>query len=107
MGPFFLKKGREMPGCGRASIADMKRVELAILQCVSKDAAANDGICTLSRHEIAERVYVSEFRVRTALVRLRNAEELVVKPRFGEKGAQLANGIAITEKGVARLKEQQ
>ncbi len=91
---------------GRASVADMRRVELAILLRVMRDQQATGEPSVLSRRELAEAVGVSEFRIRTALCRLRDGECVKTVARYAETGAQLSNALEITAKGIQRLEDE-
>ncbi len=88
-----------MAGKGRASVDDMKRVEVLVLLEIAENAKTADGLCELSRKELAERVDVSPYRARAALDRL-NGEGLVeLVSRYNDDGGQLANGMAVTDRG--------
>lgn len=88
-----------MAGKGRASVADMARVELAILRNI--DAAAKKGDSTgFSRAWLAKRVGVSEWRIHSAISRLAEAGLLEQEVRFTDAGAQLPNTYTITDMGL-------
>ncbi len=91
---------------GRASVADMRRVEQAILLRVLRDQQSSGQPSVLSRHELSLAVGVSEFRIRTALSRLKVGGYIEMAPRFGERGAQLSNAMNVTEKGRRRLEDE-
>ena len=87
-----------MAGKGRASVDDMKRVEVLVL--IEVEAHCEDGgTFVLSRKELAQKLGVSPYRARAALDRLceRGLVELV--PRFDGDGGQLSNGCRLTEYG--------
>lgn len=94
-----------MANGGRASVADMRRVEQAILLRVLRDQQSTGRPSVLSRHELSLAVGVSEFRIRTALGRLKVGGYIEMTSRFGERGAQLSNAMSVTEKGRKRLEE--
>lgn len=88
-----------MAGKGRASVADMARVELAILRNI--DAAAKKGDSAgFSRAWLAKRVGVSEWRIHSAISRLAEAGLLEQEVRFTDAGAQLPNTYTITDMGL-------
>ncbi len=87
-----------MAGKGRASEADMARVELAILQSIDSVEKKGDDV-GFSRAWLAKRVGVSEWRVRAAIKRLFDAGLLEFEEHFTEAGAQLPNSYSITENG--------
>lgn len=87
-----------MAGKGRASEADMARVELAILQNIDMvEKTGNEA--GFSRAHLAKRVGVSEWRVRAAIKRLSDSGLLELEEHFTEAGAQLPNTYSITENG--------
>lgn len=87
-----------MAGRGRASVADMARVELAILQSI--DAVEKRGDAAgFSRAWLAKQVGVSEWRIHAAISRLSEAGLLDQEVHFTEAGAQLTNTYSITDSG--------
>ena len=81
-----------MAGRGRASVADMARVELAILQSI--DAVEKRGDAAgFSRAWLAKQVGVSEWRIHAAISRLSEAGLLDQEVHFTEAGAQLPRAI--------------
>lgn len=91
---------------GRASVADMRRVEQAILLRVLRDQQSTGKPSVLSRHELSQAVGVSEFRIRTALSRLKLSGDIEADARFGEKGAQLSNAMRVTPQGKKRIEDE-
>ena len=79
-----------MAGKGRASVNDMKRVEVLVLMEIDQQTEDNGGPYGFSRKTLAERVGVSPYRARAAID---------VVSRYSEDGGQLANGICLTERG--------
>ena len=65
-----------MAGKGRASVNDMKRVEVLVLMEIDQQTEDNGGPYGFSRRTLAERV-----------------------SRYSDDGGQLANGICLTERG--------
>ena len=59
-----------MAGKGRASVNDMKRVEVLVLMEIDQQTEDNGGPYGFSRKTLAERVGVSPYRVRAAIDRL-------------------------------------
>ncbi len=102
----FSFLGGTVANGGRASVADMRRVEQAILLRVLRDQQSTGRPSVLSRHELSVAVGVSEFRIRTALGRLKVGGYIEMTSRFGERGAQLSNAMSITEKGKKRLADE-
>ncbi len=88
-----------MAGKGRASVDDMKRVEVSVLLAIDDCGGAADGLCELSRKDLAQRVGVSPYRARAALDRLSGEGLVELVSRYNEDGGQLANGICLTERG--------
>ena len=83
-----------MAGRGRASVADMARVELAILQSI--DAVEKRGDAAgFSRAWLAKQVGVSEWRIHAAISRLSEAGLLDQEVHF----TQLPNTYSITDSG--------
>ena len=80
-----------MAGKGRASVNDMKRVEVLVLM-------------EISRKTLAEHVGVSPYRARAAIERLDSDGLIEFVSRYSEDGGQLANGICLTERGGWYLK---
>lgn len=93
-----------MAGKGRASVNDMKRVEVLVLMEIAQQSEGDDGLYGLSRKTLAERVGVSPYRARAAIDRLDSEGLIEVVSRYNEDGGQLANGICLTERGVWYLK---
>ena len=86
-----------MAGKGRASVNDMKRVEVQVLMEIAQQSEDNGGFYGFSRKTLAERVGVSPYRARAAIERLEDIIEVV--SRYSDDGGQLANGICLTERG--------
>lgn len=59
-----------MAGKGRASVNDMKRVEVLVLMEIDQQTEDNGGPYGFSRKTLAERVGVSPYRARAAIDRL-------------------------------------
>ena len=59
-----------MAGKGRASVNDMKRVEVLVLMEIDQQTEDNGGPYGFSRKTLAERVGVSPHRARAAIDRL-------------------------------------
>ena len=93
-----------MAGKGRASVNDMKRVEVLVLMEIAQQSEGDDGLYGLSRKMLAERVGVSPYRARAAIDRLDSEGLIEVVSRYNEDGGQLANGICLTERGEWYLK---
>lgn len=88
-----------MAGKGRASVNDMKRVEVQVLMEIVQLSEDNGGFYGFSRKTLAERVGVSPYRARAAIERLESEDIIEVVSRYSEDGGQLANGICLTERG--------
>lgn len=90
-----------MAGKGRASVNDMKRVEVQVLMEIAQQSEDNGGFYGFSRKTLAERVGVSPYRARAAIERLESEDIIEVVSRYSDDGGQLANGICIclTERG--------
>ena len=58
-----------MAGKGRASVNDMKRVEVLVLMEIDQQTEDNGGPYGFSRKTLAERVGVSPYRARAAIDR--------------------------------------
>ena len=84
-----------MAGKGRASVNDMKRVEVLVLMEIDQQTEDNG----FSRKTLAERVGVSPYRARAAIDRLDSEGMIDVVSRYSDDGGQLANGICLTERG--------
>ena len=93
-----------MAGKGRASVNDMKRVEVLVLMEVARQSEGNDVPYGFSRKTLAERVGVSPYRARAAIDRLDSDGLIEVVSRYNDDGGQLANGIRLTERGGWYLK---
>ena len=88
-----------MAGKGRASVNDMKRVEVLVLMEIDQQTEDNGGPYGFSRKTLAERVGVSPYRARAAIDRLDSEGMIDVVSRYSDDGGQLANGICLTERG--------
>lgn len=88
-----------MAGKGRASVNDMKRVEVQVLMEIARQSEDNGGFYGFSRKALAERVGVSPYRARAAIERLESEDIIEVVSRYSDDGGQLANGICLTERG--------
>ena len=88
-----------MAGKGRASVNDMKRVEVRGLMEIDQQTEDNGGPYGFSRKTLAERVGVSPYRARAAIDRLDSEGMIDVVSRYSDDGGQLANGICLTERG--------
>ena len=88
-----------MAGKGRASVNDMKRVEVQVLMEIAQQSEDNGGFYGFSRKTLAERVGVSPYRARAAIERLESEDIIEVVSRYSDDGGQLANGICLTERG--------
>lgn len=84
-----------MAGKGRASVNDMKRVEVQVLMEIAQLSEDNGGFYGFSRKTLAERVGVA----RAAIERLESEDIIEVVSRYSDDGGQLANGICLTERG--------
>lgn len=84
---------------GRASVNDMKRVEVQVLMEIAQLSEDNGGFYGFSRKTLAERVGVSPYRARAAIERLESEDIIEVVSRYSDDGGQLANGICLTERG--------
>ena len=82
-----------MAGKGRASVNDMKRVEVQVLMEIAQLSEDNGGFYGFSR------VGVSPYRARAAIERLESEDIIEVVSRYSDDGGQLANGICLTERG--------
>ena len=87
-----------MAGKGRASVNDMKRVEVLVLMEIAQQSESG-GTYGFSRKTLAERVGVSPYRARAAIDRLDSEGMIDVVSRYSDDGGQLANGICLTERG--------
>lgn len=87
-----------MAGKGRASVNDMKRVEVLVLMEIAQQSESG-GTYGFSRKTLAEHVGVSPYRARAAIERLDSDGLIEVVSRYSEDGGQLANGICLTERG--------
>lgn len=85
-----------MAGKGRASVNDMKRVEVLVLMEIDQQTEDNGGPYGFSRKTLAERVGVSPYRARAAIDRLDSEGMIDVVSRYSDDGGQLANGICLT-----------
>lgn len=94
-----------MAGHGRASVSDMKRVEVAVLLRVSRDEGKGDGRTHLSASELSRALGVTEYRTRAAIARLVERGELISEPCVGRAGNRTASALTITPAGHAFLKE--
>lgn len=92
-----------MAGKGRASVNDMKRVEVLVLMEIAQQSESG-GTYGFSRKTLAEHVGVSPYRARAAIERLDSDGLIEVVSRYSEDGGQLANGICLTERGGWYLK---
>lgn len=88
-----------MAGKGRASVNDMKRVEVQVLMEIARQSEDNGGLYGFSRKTLAECVGVSPYRARAAIERLESEDIIEVVSRYSDDGGQLANGICLTERG--------
>lgn len=88
-----------MAGRGRASVADMKRVEYAAIRALDRIGALDGGSVAISRRRLGEAIGVSAFRARAALERLQADGLIEVVERYGTDGAQMPNGVRLTENG--------
>ncbi len=93
-----------MAGKGRASVNDMKRVEVLVLMEIAQQFEGNGGAYGFSRKTLADRVGVSAYRARAAIDRLDTEGLIEVVSRYNDNGGQLANGICLTERGEWYLK---
>ena len=84
-----------MAGKGRASVNDMKRVEVQVLMEIAQQSEDNGGFYGFSR----KRVGISPYRARAAIERLESEDIIEVVSRCSDDGGQLANGICLTERG--------
>lgn len=92
-----------MAGKGRASVNDMKRVEVLVLMEIAQQSESG-GTYGFSSKTLAEHVGVSPYRARAAIERLDSDGLIEVVSRYSEDGGQLANGICLTERGGWYLK---
>lgn len=92
-----------MAGKGRASVNDMKRVEVLVLMEIATQSESG-GTYGSSRKTLAEHVGVSPYRARAAIERLDSDGLIEVVSRYSEDGGQLASGICLTERGGWYLK---
>ena len=96
-----------MAGKGRASVNDMKRVEVQVLMEIAQQSEDNGGFYGFSRKTLAERVGVSPYRARAAIERLESEDIIEVVSRYSDDGGQLAvedaaivtQYICLTERG--------
>lgn len=79
-----------MAGKGRASVNDMKRVEVLVLMEIDQQTEDNGGPYGFSRKTLAERVGVSPYRARAAIDRLDSEGMINVVSRYSDDGGQLA-----------------
>lgn len=79
-----------MAGKGRASVNDMKRVEVLVLMEIDQQTEDNGGPYGFSRKTLAERVGVSPYRARAAIDRLDSEGMIDVVSRYSDDGGQLA-----------------
>lgn len=93
-----------MAGKGRASVNDMKRVEVLVLMEIAQQSKDAGGFYGFSRKTLAERVGVSPYRARAAIERLESEDIIEVVSRYNDDGGQLANGICLTAHGEWYLK---
>ena len=93
-----------MAGKGRASVNDMKRVEVLVLMEIAQQSKDNGGLYGFSRKTLAERVGVSPYRARAAIERLESEDIIEVVSRYNDDGGQLANSICLTGRGEWYLK---
>lgn len=87
-----------MAGKGRASVDDMKRVEVLVLLEIERRSDGEDFL-EFSRKELAESLGVSTYRARAALERLGERGIVELVSRYNGDGGQLANGVRLTEHG--------
>jgi len=92
-----------MAGKGRASVNDMKRVEVLVLMEIAQQSESG-GTYGFSRKTLAERVGGSPYRARAAIERLKSEDIIEVVSRYNDDGGQLANGICLTAHGEWYLK---
>ena len=88
-----------MAGKGRASVNDMKRVEVLVLMEIARQSEGDGELYGFSRKALAGCVGVSPYRARAAIVRLESDDIFEVVSRYSDDGGQLANGICLTERG--------
>lgn len=93
-----------MAGKGRASVNDMKRVEVLVLMEIAQQSEGDGELYGFSRKALAGCVGVSPYRARAALERLDTEGLIEVVSRYSEDGGRLANGICLTERGQWYLK---
>jgi len=77
-----------MAGKGRASVNDMKRVEVLVLMEIDRQTEDNGGPYGFSRKTLAERVGVSPYRARAAIDRLDSEGMIDVVSRYSDDGGQ-------------------
>ena len=77
-----------MAGKGRASVNDMKRVEVQVLMEIAQLSEDNGGFYGFSRKTLAERVGVSPYRARAAIERLESEDIIEVVSRYSDDGAR-------------------
>ena len=75
-----------MAGKGRASVNDMKRVEVQVLMEIAQQSEDNGGFYGFSRKTLAERVGVSPYRARAAIERLESEDIIEVVSRYSDDG---------------------
>lgn len=73
-----------MAGKGRASVNDMKRVEVLVLMEIDQQTEDNGGPYGFSRKTLAERVGVSPYRARAAIDRLDSEGMIDVVSRYSD-----------------------
>ena len=93
-----------MAGKGRASVNDMKRVEVLVLMEIARQSKGNGVPYGFSRKTLFECVGVSPYRARAAIDRLDSDGLIEVVSRYNDDGGQLANGICLTGRGEWYLK---
>lgn len=87
-----------MAGKGRASVDDMKRIEVLVLLEIARRSEEEESF-EFSRKELAETLGVSNYRARAALERLCEQGIVELVSRYSDDGGQLANGVRVTEHG--------
>ncbi len=88
-----------MAGKGRASVNDMKRVEVQVLMEIAQLSERQWRILWLFAQDACRARGVSPYRVRAAIERLESEDIIDVVSRYSDDGGQLANGICLTERG--------
>ena len=94
-----MERSVAMAGRGRASVADMKRVEFAAMRALDRAGALDGDGTSISRRKLGELIGVSPFRARAALERLQEDGLIELAPQFGADGGQMPNGVVLTENG--------